>query len=202
MTMKRFPISPPMRRQLLRESLMWGASLAVVPVGRVAAASASAARQEVKLEEENQLMPEIMHLIKIRAGQDKVYQTVATAEGIRNWWTRDAALASNVGGAGEFGFYGHRFIIKVRVAELTPPARVAWDEVSSTGGGFDGTTISFDLKSDEGITSLLFAHRGFKTDGDNIAAATTRWGFYLLSLKRYLETGKGAPNPEDTDLIR
>jgi hypothetical protein len=80
MTMKRFPISPPMRRQLLRESLMWGASLAVVPVGRVAAASASAARQEVKLEEENQLMPEIMHLIKIRAGQDKVYQTVATAK--------------------------------------------------------------------------------------------------------------------------
>jgi hypothetical protein len=80
---------------------------------------------------------------------------VATAEGIRNCWTRDAALASNVGGAGEFGFYGHRFIIKVRVAELTPPARVAWDEVSSAGGGFDGTTISFDLKSDEGITSLL-----------------------------------------------
>ena len=204
MTMKRFPISPPTRRQLLRKSLMFGATLAVVPIGRVIAAPAmgSAARQEVKLEEENQLMPEIMHLIKIRAGEDKVYQTVATAEGIRNWWTRDAALDSKVGGAGEFGFYGHRFVIKVKVAELTPPAHLSWDEVSSTGGGFDGTAISFDLKSDEGITSLLFAHRGFKTGGDNIAAATTRWGFYLFSLKRYLETGKGSPNPEDTELMR
>ena len=206
--MEHFPASPSTRRQLLRKGLLLGAGLAVAPVARSVAAPASsteaAARREVKFGEkrENQPMPEIMHLIKVRAAQDKVYQALATAEGIRNWWTRDAALDPKVGGAGEFSFYGHRFIIKVKVAELAPPARVAWDEVSSTGGGFDGTTITFDLKSEEGITSLLFAHRGFKAGGDNIAAATTRWGFYLWSLKRYLETGKGTPNPEDTELIR
>ena len=206
MTMKRFRVGPPSRRQLLRKSLVLGVSLVVARAAPAIAASGSAAwtaaRQEVKFEEENQLMPEIMHLIKIRAAQGKVYQTVSTTEGIRNWWTRDAALEPKVGGAGELGFYGNRFVIKFRVAELTPPAHVAWEDVSSTGGGFDGTTISFDLKSDEGITSLLFAHRGFKTGGDNVAAATTRWGFYLLSLKRYLESGKGSPNPEDTELIR
>jgi len=147
-------------------------------------------------------MPEIMHLIKIRAAQDRVYQAVSTAEGIRNWWTRDTVLDPKVGGTGEFGFYGHRMVIKVKVAELTPPSHVAWDAASSTGGSFDGTTISFDLKSDEGVTSLLFAHRGFKVGGNNIASATTRWGFYLLSLKRHLEGGKGTPNPEDTELIR
>jgi len=208
MTTERFRIAPPSRRQLLRKSLTVGVGLAVVPVTRTMAtpvvAIAAAARQEVKFEErqEDRPMSEIMHLIKIRAAQDKVYQAVATAEGIRHWWTRDAALEPKIGGAGEFGFYGHRLVIKVRVAELTPLAHTAWDEVSSTGGRFDGTTISFDLKSDEGITSLLFAHRGFKTGDDNIASATTRWGFYLLSLKRYVETGKGTPNPEDTELIR
>jgi len=206
MTMKRFRVAPPSRRQLLGKSLVLGVGLVVARAAPAIAAPASAAgtaaRQEVKFEEENQLMPEIMHLIKIRAAQDKVYQTVSTAEGIRNWWTRDAAFDPKVGGVGEFGFYGKRLVIKVKVAELTPPAHVAWEDISSTGGGFDGTTISFDLKSDEGITSLLFAHRGFKTGGDNIASATTRWGFYLLSLKRYLETGKGSPNPEDMELIR
>jgi len=115
-------------------------------------------------------MPEIMHLIKIRATQDKVYQAVSTAEGIRNWWTRDAVLDPKVGGSGEFGFYGHRMVIKVKIAELTPPAHVAWEDISSTGGGFDGTTISFDLKSDAGITELLFTHRGFKMGSDNIAS--------------------------------
>jgi uncharacterized protein YndB with AHSA1/START domain len=202
MTVKRFRLVAPSRRQLLRRGLLLGLGLTGArAIAAPASAAGIAAREDMK-EEENQVMPEIMHLIKIRATQDKVYQTVATAEGIRNWWTRDAALDPKIGGAGEFGFYGHRFVIKVKVAELNPPAHVAWDEVSSTGGGFDGTSISFDLKSDGGMTSVLFAHRGFKTGGDNIAAATTRWGFYLFSLKRYLETGKGAPNPEDTDLIR
>lgn len=147
-------------------------------------------------------MPEIMHLIKIRTAQDTVYQAISTGEGIRNWWTRDAALDPSLGGAGEFGFYGHRMVIKVKVAELVPPKRAAWDVVSSTGGGFDGTTVSFDLTSEDDITSLLFAHRGFKAGANNIASATTRWGFYLLSLKRYLESGKGTPNPDDTELIR
>ncbi len=206
MTMPRFRVASPSRRQLLRNTLILGTSAVVARAAPAIAAPASAvktaARQEVKLEDESQPMREIMHLIKIRAAQDKAYEAVSTAEGIRNWWTRDAALDPNVGGSGEFGFYGHRMAIKVKVAELTPPGHVAWDEVSSTGGAFDGTTISFVLKSEEGITSLLFAHRGFKAGANNIASATTRWGFYLLSLKRYLETGKGTPNPEDTELIR
>jgi uncharacterized protein YndB with AHSA1/START domain len=145
---------------------------------------------------------EILHLIKIRAAQDKVYQALSTPEGIRAWWTRDAALDPKVGGDGEFGFYGHRMVIRVKVAELAPPRHVAWGSVSSTGGSFDGTTISFDLRSDGGVTSVLFAQRGFEAAGENVASATTRWGFYLLSLKRCLETGKGSPNPDDAELIR
>jgi uncharacterized protein YndB with AHSA1/START domain len=180
------------RREWLR-NVGLGVSIAVLPAATIFEGTALA---------KDDTMHDIMHLIKIRAPQDKVYQAVSTAEGIRDWWTRDAALDSKVGGAGEFGFYGHRMVIKVEVAELTPPKHVAWDPVSSTGGGFDGTTISFDLKSEDGVTSVLFAHRGFKVSGENIASATTRWGFYLLSLQRYLETGKGTPNPEDTELIR
>jgi hypothetical protein len=32
-----------------------------------------------------QPMPDIMHLIKIRAAPEQVYQALTTAEGIRNW---------------------------------------------------------------------------------------------------------------------
>ncbi len=196
MRMQRFRVAPPSRRQLLRKALILAMGLAV------ARAVETKASQEIQIEEKDQPMPEIMHLIKIRAAQDRVYRAVSTAEDIRNWWTRDAALDPAVGGTGEFGFYGHRMVIKVKVAELTPPDHVEWDEVSSTGGGFDGTTIGFDLTTAADVTSLLFAHRGFKAGDNNVASATTRWGFYLLSLKRYLETGKGTPNPEDTELIR
>jgi uncharacterized protein YndB with AHSA1/START domain len=147
-------------------------------------------------------MPDIMHLMKIRAPQDKVYAALTTQESLRSWWTRDATLDPGVGGAGVFGFYGHRMVIELRVATLTAPAHVGWDQVSSTGGGFDGSTIRFDLAEEDGVTAVLFAHRGVRDSGTQVASATTRWGFYLLSLKRCLETGQGMPNPEDTELIR
>jgi uncharacterized protein YndB with AHSA1/START domain len=144
-------------------------------------------------------MPDILHLLQINTSPERVYQALTTAEGIRNWWTRDAALDSKVGGTGEFGFYEHRFVIKARVDDLTSPAHVGWKKISSTHGAFDGTTIAFDLRPEGSGTVLSFAHRGFPQADDNYAGATTRWGYYLVSLKKYLETGKGTPNPDDID---
>ena len=53
-------------------------------------------------------MPDIMHLVKIRAAPERVYQAITTAEGIRNWWTRDTVLEPKIGATGEFGFYERR----------------------------------------------------------------------------------------------
>jgi hypothetical protein len=44
---------------------------------------------------------------------------------------------------------------------------------------------------------LSSSHRGFQRADDSNAGATTRWGYYLVSLKEYLETGTGSPNPDD-----
>jgi uncharacterized protein YndB with AHSA1/START domain len=145
-------------------------------------------------------MPDIMHLVKIHASPDEVYQAITTAEGVQNWWTRDTALDSKVGGTGEFGFNDHQFVIKVVIDELTPQTHVGWKIISSGLPAFDGTTIAFDVRANAGDTMLAFAHRGFKRADDGFAGATTRWGFYLISLKRYLEGGQGSPNPVDADL--
>jgi len=173
------------RRQLLGEILVLGAGLTVGATETAIAAALPGTESYTSQDGmEKQHMADIMHLIKIRAAPERIYHAIATAEGIRNWWTRDVSLDAEIGGAGEFGFYGHRFAIKVRVAELAPSAQVGWSDVSSTRGSFDGTTIVFDLKPDGNYTTLLFAHRGFKNADDEYASATTRWGYYLLSLKR------------------
>jgi hypothetical protein len=64
---------------------------------------------------------------------------------------------------------------------------------------WQGNDIEFNVKAAGDVTTLVFAHRGFPRAGDAYASATTRWGFYLLSLKRYLETGTGTPNPDDRE---
>jgi len=141
-------------------------------------------------------MHDVMHLLRIHASSERVYEAITTAEGIRQWWTRDAVIEPKVGAAGEFGFNGKRFVVKITVEELNPAARVRWRVANSA---WQGDEIAFNLKTDEGDTTVLFAHRGFPRADEGFASATTRRGFYLLSLKRYLQTGKGTPNPDDSE---
>jgi uncharacterized protein YndB with AHSA1/START domain len=143
-------------------------------------------------------MHDIMHLLKIHASPERVYQAITTADGIRQWWTRDAAIEPKIGTTGEFGFYGRGFVAKVTVEELDPTTRVRWKVANAAWPAND---IQFHLKADGSDTTLVFAHRGFPRADDGYAGATTRWGLYLFSLKRYLETGKGTPNPDDGELF-
>lgn len=80
----------------------------------------------------------------------------------------------------------------MRVDELQPPVRVGWKTISSTApGGWDGTTITFDLRVEGSDTVLSLAHRGFAQAGDDYARVTMGWDHYLVSLQLYLETGRG-----------
>jgi uncharacterized protein YndB with AHSA1/START domain len=142
-------------------------------------------------------MPDIMHTLKIHVSPDRVYQALTTTEGLRNWWTRDAVLDPKVGGLGEFGFYGRRFVAKVTIEALEMPSRAKW---IVTNSAWPGDRVEFELRPEEKHTRLNFAHRGFAQADRGYASASTRWASYLFSLKQYLETGKGTPNPDDLDL--
>jgi hypothetical protein len=45
-------------------------------------------------------VPDIHHLIGIRAPRERVYAALTTVEGIHNWWTRDAELDGAAGTRG------------------------------------------------------------------------------------------------------
>ncbi len=143
-------------------------------------------------------MPDIMHLVRIDAPPERVYQALTSAEGIRNWWTRDADLDNRIGGIGEFRFTynGDTLATKAEVTELVPFERVSWKTVSSFRPEWAGTAIEYRLRADANGTVVLFAHRGFPQADENYAVCTTGWGYYLMSLQHYLQTGRGAPSPE------
>ncbi len=143
-------------------------------------------------------MTDIMHLLRIHAASDRVYGAITGAAEIRQWWTRDAAIEAHVGGVGEFGFNGRRFVAQIVIEELAPTTRVRW-RVSNAA--WPGHEIAFNLTADDRDTILLFAHRGFPRADQAFASATTRWGWYLFSLKQYLQSGKGTPNPDDAESL-
>lgn len=134
-------------------------------------------------------MPDIMHLVSFKTAPDSVFAALTTAEGVRAWWTADADLDREVGGAGEFRFYGGGKVTRIRIGELVPPRRVAWTVVDSFRPEWVGTTITFELRPASGGAEMLFAQRGYPKADENHAVCTTGWGIYFSRLQQHLDTG-------------
>ena len=126
------------------------------------------------------------------ASPARVFDALATADGVRSWWTRDADLDAWLGGTGEFRFYDGGQVTKVEVIEIKRSERIGWKVLASFRSEWEGTTITFDLRAAEGRTVLRFGHRGFPRPDDDYALCTTGWGIYLARLKAVLEGGPGA----------
>jgi uncharacterized protein YndB with AHSA1/START domain len=145
-------------------------------------------------------MPDILHRIKINASPQRVYDALTLQEGLSNWWSRDAAAKPKVGSVAEFGFNKRSTVVKLQITQLDPNVRVAWRCVNGPEKWI-GTEFAFDLEPiDEQASILRFAHRGFAETDDFFMHCNTKWGYFLQSLKAYIETGKGTPHPEELKL--
>lgn len=142
-------------------------------------------------------MADIQHLLQIHAPRERAYEAIATADGIRAWFSRDADLDSKVGGSGKIRFAGRTRIIKLEVDKLEPPARIVWKVLSAAMPTWANTSVEFTLSVDDGGTMLHFAQRGFQHADDFFAMSATAWASFLFSLKQYVETGQGTPHPDD-----
>ena len=142
-------------------------------------------------------MADILHQIQIDAPQEAVYRAVATSEGVRNWLSRDADMGVTIGSNGEIRFAGGTRILKLRIEELKPSSRVAWKVLSAAMPTWADTTVEFGMDAEGTGTKLRFAHRGFQQADELFAMSATIWASFLISMKQYLETGKGTPHPDD-----
>jgi uncharacterized protein YndB with AHSA1/START domain len=142
-------------------------------------------------------MPDIRHRVTITAPLGQVYEAIATPEGISQWWTRDGVRGESAEGSQLRFYFGHPEPAAVmEVTRLDPAGQVCWRCV----GGEDewvGTTLAFDLAETGDETVVLFTHGGWVSASEFMAHCSARWAYYLLSLKGYLETGRGTPFPDD-----
>jgi uncharacterized protein YndB with AHSA1/START domain len=143
-------------------------------------------------------MYDILHRVGIKASPSDVYNALATCEGLSDWWTTTTHGDSKVGGIIEFRF-GPLGGFDIRVLDLVPGKYVLWQVVDGPEDWID-TSISFDLRQEDDYTILLFKHQGWRKPVEFMHHCSTKWGTFLMSLKSRLETGKGAPWPNDVRL--
>jgi uncharacterized protein YndB with AHSA1/START domain len=142
-------------------------------------------------------MPDIRHRVVISAPLDRVYEAVATADGISDWWTRDGVRGESRAGSNLAFFFNQPEPSAVmQVDQLDPDQKVSW---TCIGGAEEwiGTRVTFDLTPSGDETVVLFTHADWRSPSEFMAHCSARWAYFLFSLKALAETGKGTPFPDD-----
>jgi len=145
-------------------------------------------------------MADIVHRIGIKAPAKNVYQALASLEGLAHWWTEEVNGDIGLGGRIEFRFRsiaGELIgFMAMEVVELDPEKSVRWRCVDGPPEWI-GTGITFDLSTQDGQTIILFGHRSWREVVEPTYHCSMKWAVFLLSLRDYIEMGKGRPAPHD-----
>ena len=145
-------------------------------------------------------MPDIIHRIGIYSPSSAVYTAISTIDGLANWWTEETEGSASVGGKIEFTFHSDAGEIKgkmvMEVKESNPGKNIRWTCVDGPEEWL-GTDISFDLTEQDGQTIIIFGHRNWREAVEFTAHCSMKWATFMLSLREYVETGKGKPSPRD-----
>ncbi|UXH79943.1 SRPBCC family protein [Roseateles amylovorans] len=136
----------------------------------------------------------------IKAPPDKVFAALGTLEGLAGWWTRDTT-----GHAQPLGRIRFRFCnaagtelgaFDMEVLTQDPDQAVRW-RVKEGPAEWVGTDIEFLLAQQDEFTIVNFAHRHWREEAAFMAHCSMKWATFLLSLREWVETGRGRPSPDD-----
>jgi uncharacterized protein YndB with AHSA1/START domain len=138
-------------------------------------------------------MAEILHQVIIKAPPLKVYGALTEQKSLAGWWTRYVHYEPRVGSVAQFELEGGKMKLSLKILKLLPSRAVAWHCLSGPSE-WVGTQITFDLLSYEGNTLLNFSHRGWQGTARSLPLYNFEWARYLLSLRSFVEKGKGYPD--------
>ena len=138
-------------------------------------------------------MDVILHAVDMAAPADKLFDAIATGNGLSGWWSTRVTAEEKRGGTIRFEFIPD-FNPVMEITELERPTLVAW---RCTGGAksWIEATLRFEIEARNASHSrLMFTQRyaGEMSDYD-FGTFNYSWGYYLHSLQLYAETGTGAP---------
>jgi hypothetical protein len=155
-------------------------------------------------------MATLYHQVWINAPVPKVYQALASADGLGKWWTPHSSTETADGVVLSHNPGPEHGDVKMKVLETTRDRRVEWEIVSthpsrSPASAWTGTRVSFELTerdnpgprlgiSDAGprLAVLDFRHSGWNEQSEYFGFCNFAWAEALLMLRQCCESeGKG-----------
>lgn len=142
-------------------------------------------------------MADILQRVGIRSPLAATYAALTSIPGLASWWTTNTTGDAGVGGVMQFRFGAGGFDMKV--LELVPDKRVLWTVIDGPPEWI-GTNVEFELRQEDEFTIVMFRHLGWKEPVEFMHHCTTKWAIFLMSLKSFVETGTGTPDPRDVKI--
>ncbi|MDP9001803.1 MAG: SRPBCC domain-containing protein [Myxococcota bacterium] len=141
------------------------------------------------------LGPDYARRVAFRAPRERVFDAIATIEGLQGWWTPLVSGSAATGGALRFEFQGVNEHITMRVHDAKRPSLVEWTCIEHTElEDWGGTKVAFDLKprGSDGC-ELSFRHIGLTPKFECYKMCEDGWEHFLASLVGYVDRGMGMP---------
>ena len=141
-------------------------------------------------------MVDILHRVGVTSSPEDVFKALTTIDGLKGWWTETTTGDPDPGGVIAFRFAPVPDGFDMKVMDAKSGELVLWEVVDGPEE-WVGTRVRFELTQADGFTIVLFSHLGWRQPVEFMHHCSTRWATYLMSLKRYVETGQGEPSPRD-----
>ncbi len=138
-------------------------------------------------------MTTILLRVPVDSDPKTVYEAVATTQGVNGWWSNHTQGPEGVGSTIKVGIPDAPMTFDFQVTEDVPQSTVQWRCLAGPPEWI-GTDIRFIVQTDDdGHTSVLFSHDGWKTTEESFPFIAYSWAQILPRLKKLAEDG--APDP-------
>ena len=138
-------------------------------------------------------MADMIHKIDLAVTPAKVFQALATQEGLQGWWTGDTEASPQIGSIATFGFGNRSTVFRLRIDELAPGKKVAWTCLGDHPE-WERTRLTFALEESASKgTTLVFRHDGWRSTEGWFGLCNTTWGALMYRLKEFVEEGSPVP---------
>src|SRR5262245_16809372 len=137
-------------------------------------------------------MNTIQHELLINAPVARVYEAIATADGISTWWDTQTPRQTDRGLVLEHNPGPEHGIVQLLVVDRVPNSRIEWECVSmhpasSPASAWTGTHFIFELSRRDGTTDVNFRQTGYNERSSFFNSNRDAWGQVLQNLKRVVE---------------
>jgi uncharacterized protein YndB with AHSA1/START domain len=143
-------------------------------------------------------MSDILQDFPIRAEAARVFDAIATPEGLDRWWTiRSAGQPED--GAEYVLWFGPEYDWRARVTNARRPLRFEL-QFTTADDDWRGTRVGFTLEPNGSSTHVRFHHLGWPQENAHYRTSCHCWAMYLRLLRRYLEHGEVVPYEDRLDV--